>query len=240
MNVLIPGASSGIGETIARVLAENGHNVTLMARRADKLEAIATDINASGPGKAVALAGDVSVWGDCDRAVDEAEESFGSLDALVNVAGAWRDKPMVDIDPADIRHFVDTDVTGALQITRAVLPVLRDSGGGRVIHVNGIQGTIRQQAPVIYASVEAAVVGMCEGLRWEAADYGVHVGLIILGAVANQEAHRPDESVLMMDGKRDRLGRGEVADAVHFMLTRPKGVNVDSLMLTPLAQRERW
>ena len=240
MNVLVTGSSSGIGETVARFLAEAGHNVTLMARRADLLETIAQEINGASGGKAVAVAGDVAVWADCGRAVDEAAETFGSLDALVNVAGAWRDKPMLEIEPADIRHFVDTDVTGALQITRAVLPVLRDGGGGRVIHVNGIQGTIRQQAPVIYASVEAAVVGLCEGLRWEAADYGVHVGLIILGAVANQEAHRPEESAVMLDGKRDRLTRGEVADAVRFMLERPTGVNVDSLMLTPLAQQERW
>jgi len=240
MNLLITGSSSGIGETVARECAAAGHNVILMARRSDKIEAVASEINAAGNGNAVAVAGDVSVWADCDRAVDEADEAFGKLDALVNVAGAWRDKPMIEIDPADIRHFVDTDVTGALQITRAVLPVLRDAGGGRVIHVNGIQGTIRQQAPVIYAAVEAAVMGLCEGLRWEAAEYGVHVGLIILGAVANQEDHRPDEAPLMIDGKRDRLSRGEVADAVLFMLTRPDGVNVDSLMLTPLAQRERW
>jgi ribitol 2-dehydrogenase len=85
--------------------------------------------------------------------------------------------------------------------------------------------------------VEAAVRGLCESLRWEAATYGVHVGLITLGGVANTEPDDPPPDVLH-DGERGHLlSRNDVAEAVLFMLSRPKGVNVDEMVLTPLEQK---
>ena len=118
---------------------------------------------------------------------------------------------------------------------RLLLPELM-KGGGRLVHINGLQGLIRVRPPVLYATVEAAVRGLCESLRWEAAPHGVHVGFITLGSVANTEMPTPDLSVLHTDRNRDRLSRDEVADAVLFMLSRPEGVNVDEMVLTPLRQ----
>ena len=77
---------------------------------------------------------------------------------------------------------------------------------------------------------------MWVSLRWEAAPHGVHVGFITLGAVANEAEPTPDSASLHTDKKRDRLSRDEVADAVLFMLSRPAGVNVDEMGLTPLKQ----
>jgi NADP-dependent 3-hydroxy acid dehydrogenase YdfG len=89
----------------------------------------------------------------------------------------------------------------------------------------------------LYAAVESAVRGLCESLRWEVASCGIHVGLITLGSVANEEPAAPEPSVLLREGMRDRLSRTEVAEAVLFMLSRPPGVNVDEIILTPLGQR---
>ena len=226
MNALITGASSGIGETIARRLAAAGHRVALMARRVERVQAIAAELDG-----AVAVPGDVGIVADCEAAVRESVEAFGSLDALVNAAGTWVEEPLAEVSYEDLRAFVDTDVSGALQITRAALPVLMKSGG-RMLHINGLQGLIRVRPPVLYAAVESAVRGLCESLRWEVAEQGVHVGLITLGAVAS-----PDPVPLDEEGRRCRLSRDEVADAACFVLAQPRGVNVDELVLTPLGQQ---
>ena len=226
MNALITGASSGIGETIARRLAAAGHRVALMARRVERVQAIAAELDG-----AVAVPGDVGIVADCEAAVRESVEAFGSLDALVNAAGTWVEEPLAEVRYEDLRVFVDTDVNGALQITRAALPVLMQSGG-RIVHINGLQGLIRARPPVLYAAVESAVRGLCESLRWEVAEQGVHVGLITLGSVAS-----PDPVPLDEGGRRCRLSRDEVTDAVCFVLAQPRGVNVDELVLTPLGQQ---
>ena len=228
MRVLITGASSGIGETIAEELAAAGHQVGLMARRAERIRALARRLGG------VAVPGDVAAPADCQAAVDGCVQGLGHLDALVNAAGTWVEEPLHRASYESIQDFVQTDVSGALHITRAVLPVL--GRGGRILHINGLQGAIRQRPPVLYAAVEAAVRGLCESLRWEAAEYGVHVSLLTLGSVANAEAATPAAKVLEEEGHRTRLSRGEVAQAALFMLQRPAGVNVDELCLTPLNQ----
>ncbi len=226
MNALITGASSGIGETIARRLAAAGHQAALMARRGERVQALATEL-----GRAIAVPGDVGIAEDCETSVGAAVEAFGSLDALVNAAGNWVEEPLAEVGYEDLRAFVETDVSGALQITRAALPMLMQSGG-RILHINGLQGLIRARPPVLYAAVESAVRGLCESLRWEAAAQGVHVSLITLGAVAS-----PAPVPVYGGGQRCRLSRDEVADAVCFVLAQPHGVNVDELVLTPLGQK---
>ena len=133
MNVLVTGSSSGIGETVAKSLVEAGHQVVMMARRAEKLKALANDFNANGPGRAEAVPGDVGVWADCERAVDVGMKAFGRLDALVNAAGTWVEAPFVEVRPEALQHFIQTDVTGAAQISRAILPAFQKSGGLRLV-----------------------------------------------------------------------------------------------------------
>ena len=238
MNFIVTGSSSGIGESVARKLVENGHSVVLFARRADLLDALSESLNTTYDTiRSVAIPGDVSQWADCVRAVDAGTEAFGSLDGLINAAGDWVDDPLAESDVSDILRFIQTDVTGATLMTRAILPVLKTNQSGRIVHINGLQAFIRQRPPVLYATVESAIRGLCESLRWEAAEYGVHVGCITLGGVANTEAEDPDPDLLMSDGRRERLSRSEVAAAVLFMLSQPDGVNVDELILTPLGQK---
>jgi NADP-dependent 3-hydroxy acid dehydrogenase YdfG len=236
MNVLVTGASSGIGESVTRALVEAGHKVVMMARREVLLTTIAAELNAAHPGHVLVAIGDVAQVADCERAVRAGLENFGHLDALVNGAGTWVEKAFIDADYDEIRGFIDTDVTGAIQISRAVLPALKQRQG-RMVHINGLQGLVRQRPPVLYAAVESAVRGLCESLRWEVGSEGVHVGLVTLGSVANTQAYEPDPAILSSDRQRISLSRREVVEAILFMLERPCGVNVDELVLTPLSQK---
>jgi len=152
--------------------------------------------------------------------------SAGPPSSSVNTAGGWVGEPLDQADEQAIASLVQTDVLGAVQITRAALPQLRASGG-RIIHVNGLQGFHHARRPVMYTMVESAVTGLCRSLRWEAAQYGVHVGLIHLGAVDTEQRFPPEQ----------KLAVASVVEALLFMLTRPANVNVDEMVLTPLGQQ---
>ncbi len=233
MNVLVTGASSGIGEHIAESLASTGHHVVLQARRKDRLEALAERCD----GPAIVSAGDVGIWEDCVSAVEAGVSAFGHLDALVHAAGYWVDGLLSEIPPNELERFIRTDVQGALQMTRAIVPHLESRNQSRVIHINGLQAYIRQRPPVIYTAVESATRGMCESLRWEAAS---HVTLLTLGLTANAEIPQPSRDKLWVENRRDRLSRKEVADAVRYILDQPSGVCIDELVLTPLGQQWKW
>ncbi|MEE2658401.1 MAG: SDR family NAD(P)-dependent oxidoreductase [Candidatus Latescibacterota bacterium] len=239
MNVLVTGASRGIGHTIAEVLLEEGHQLVLMARSGQDLSAIAERWNRYDL-RAVAAPGDVADPVACARAVAASVESFGALHTVVNVAGAWVETPLIAASAEAIEQFVRTDVDGALQVTRAALPALKmaasNGEAARILHLNGLQGLIRTRPPVLYTVVESATRGLCESLRWEARDYGVHVGLITLGRVMNELDPDAFQEEMSSDGQREGLSRREVADAVLFAVTRPRGVNVDEIVLTPLGQ----
>ncbi|KPJ84351.1 MAG: hypothetical protein AMS17_16375 [Spirochaetes bacterium DG_61] len=236
MNILVAGSSSGIGASVAQRLVAEGHNVVLMARRKDKLESIAEALNSQMPGHACIAVGDVGKSEDCEKAVSIGLESYKTLDALVNAAGAWVDKRFSDATYSEIQHFIHTDVLGATTVSRAIMPALIKRGGGRILHINGLQGFIRQHSPVLYTTVESAMRGFCESLRWESVQSGIHISLITLGSVANTEPFQPDPSLLHERGVRYRLSRKEVTDAILFILSQPLGVNVDEIILTPLGQ----
>ena len=106
MNVLLTGSSSGIGETIARMLIQAGHQVALMARRADRLVSLAKELNGEGAACVQPVPGDVSVWADRTRVVDSGLQVFGQLDTLVNSVGTWVDAPFIEVEPDEIQHFI--------------------------------------------------------------------------------------------------------------------------------------
>jgi NAD(P)-dependent dehydrogenase (short-subunit alcohol dehydrogenase family) len=133
--ILVTGASRGLGAATARLVAEIGANVALMARSTDDLEAVADSILASG-GQALTVAGDVSRAADCQRAIAETVERFGGLDGVVNNAGVLRPiAPIADGDPRAWERNLAVNVLGPFLITQAALPHLRQRGG-RVINVS--------------------------------------------------------------------------------------------------------
>jgi len=189
--VLVTGASSGIGEAVARLLAEQGYRVALLARRADVLERIRGELPPTPSGPHRALACDLVDAAAIERAVAALAEDFGGLDLLVNNAGVGYRARVEELDPATLRSVFDTNVFGLLLMCRAAFPLLRRGARPVVVNIASVVGRRGIPGQVGYAASKAAVCSIGEALRIEWADAGIAVctlnpALTATGFFANQ------------------------------------------------------
>jgi NADP-dependent 3-hydroxy acid dehydrogenase YdfG len=231
---VVTGASSGIGAASARMLAAAGFRVTCAARRADRIEALAAEIDGT------AVTCDVT---DPDSVAALAETVGGTLNLLVNNAGgAFGAAPVADADVEDWRRMYDVNVIGLVQVTRALLPALIASGDGMVLNVGSTAGRIAYEGGGGYTAAKHGTQVVSETLRLELWDQPVRVCEIAPGMVKTDEF-----ALVRFDGdqqKADAVYAGvahpltaeDVADAITWMATRPAHVNVDELVIRPRAQ----
>ncbi|MGH2521100.1 MAG: SDR family NAD(P)-dependent oxidoreductase [Anaerolineales bacterium] len=189
--VIVTGASSGIGEASAREFGRAGANVVLAARRVDRLEALAGEIQALGTpfGRAQALpvAADLSKLADIQNLVARTLDRFGRVDVLFNNAGFGRLDWLENLDPVkDIEAQYVVNVMGVVQTTRQVLPVMIRQKGGHIINMASVAGLVATPTYSIYASCKFAVRGFSEALRREVAPWGVKVSVVYPGGVATE------------------------------------------------------
>ncbi len=218
-SVLLTGASGGIGRALAARLGGAGARVTLFGRREGALREAAEEV-VRGGGESLVVTGDVRRPGDAMRAVGEATERFGRLDALVNLAGVahWR---LIEATTDDeIQEQVDVNLLGVFWMTRAALPALLASRGA-VVNVSSFAGRVGVPYYTAYAATRFGVIGMTEALRREVAARGVRVSLVLPAAV--------DTPFLDKAGREHALGKGPagvllspatVADAITRALER--------------------
>jgi NADP-dependent 3-hydroxy acid dehydrogenase YdfG len=244
---VITGASSGIGEATARALAARGAGVVAIARRADRLDALVKEIAADG-GTALALPADVT---DADRlreAIDTAADAFGHgrIDILVNNAGIMLLGPAATASLEDWRRMVDLNLTALLTATHAALPhLLRAADGGPrqvadLVNVSSIAGRVARLGSNVYNATKFGVGAFSESLRQEFAGRHLRVSLIEPGAVDTElrDHLRPE----IQQAQRQRfagvkvLEAQDIADAIEYMVTRPRHVAINELMVRPTAQ----
>ena len=230
---VVTGASSGIGAATARRLAKDGHTVVAAARRVDRLERLAAEVG----GRAVRL--DVT-----DQAsVDALAAGLDTVDVLVNVAGgAFGGDPVADADPADWQRMFEVNVLGTLRVTRALLPLLRAGAGGTIVNLTSTAASVNYEGGGGYTAAKHGQHALTETLRLELAGTPVRVIEVAPGMV------RTDEFALNRfggDAERaaavyrdvDRpLTAEDVAECVAFTVGLPPHVNVDQLVVRPLAQ----
>jgi NADP-dependent 3-hydroxy acid dehydrogenase YdfG len=231
---VVTGASSGIGAATARALAAAGFEVVCAARRADRVEALACEIE----GRAVAC--DVSSAEDVARL---REAVGGRLDVLVNNAGgALGLAPAAETSVADWRGMYESNVIGTLQVTQALLPALIASGAGTIVNVGSIAGRTVYEGGSGYTAAKHAVAVLTETLRLELVDQPVRVEEVAPGMV-----HTEEFSLTRFGGDQERadavyagiaepLVAEDVAEAVVWMVQRPPHVNIDLLVIKPRAQ----
>ena len=231
--VLITGASSGIGAATARALARCGCRVTLAARSADKLAALAKEI---GP-DALVVPADVTQGADAARMVDRTLERFGCVDALFANAGIYLRGPVMDSGPDEWANLLDVNINGVLRCIHAVLPHLTAQGSGDILVTSSISGFIDIHGEPIYSASKHAVQGLVHTLRRQVAASGVRVMSLAPGMVANELWGITGEAEIARGvGERAWLRSEDVAEAAVFMLSRPPHVTIRDLVMLPQNQ----
>lgn len=233
LTAVVTGASSGIGAATARVLAAAGFHVFVAARRTERIEALAAEINA------VAVTCDVT---DTAQVAALADRVGGTLNLLVNNAGgALGVDPVLDTDAQSWRQMYESNVIGTLQVTQALAPALIASGAGTIINTGSIAGHTAYEGGGGYTAAKHALAVMTETLRLELNGKPVRVTEIAPGMVHTEEfslVRLGDQSKAdaVYAGVDEPLLAADIADAIGWVATRPHHVNIDLMVIKPLAQ----
>ncbi len=232
---VVTGASSGIGAATARALAAAGSRVVLLARRVERIEALAAEL-----GDAVAIAADVSDREALDAVATRVEEELGGADALVNSAGQMLLAPFEADRAEETRRMVEVNLLGALNATAAFLPQLRRAEGD-VVNVSSLAGRTASRGSSVYNATKWGMIGWSEALRQELAP-AVRVLLVEPGLVATElTSHIGDapsrEAIETAQAKIGSLEADDVAAVIAFSLALPHRVSLSEVVVRPTTQR---
>lgn len=233
--VLVTGASSGIGEATARACARAGAAVACLARRTERVHALAGEIGG------VAITADVADENQARAGVDQAAEQLVGLDAVVNNAGVMRLGGVVDGRSEDWRVMLDVNVFGLLVVSQAAVPHLRAAGGGDVVNMSSMSGRrVPNAAAGVYAATKHAVHALSEGLRRELHPEGIRVTIVAPGIVqtAIAEGGTDEQARARIEQLQAELGLApaDVARQVVRVLAEPPHVALYEIALLPTDQ----
>jgi short-subunit dehydrogenase len=187
--IVVTGASSGIGEEVARQAARAGGRVVLAARRADRLQALEESIRAGG-GQAFAVPTDVRERSQVENLMKAAVDKWGSLDVLFNNAGLSYDEPLVKMDPQKVHEELEVNLVGVIDCAQAALKRMLMQRSGHIVNVASIAGLISLPGNSIYNATKWGVVGFSEALNREVSRFGVRVTAFCPGFVATDFSPR--------------------------------------------------
>lgn len=233
--VLITGASSGIGEAAARLLATQGHRVYVGARRTDRLETLVQDIRAKG-GTAAFRALDVTSAEDMQAFVRGAEAAFGQVDVIVNNAGVMPLSPLSSLKVDEWDRMIDVNIRGVLHGIAAVLPGMERQGHGQVINVSSIGGLSVSPTAAVYCATKFAVRAISDGLRQETSK--IRVTVVCPGVVESELADTITDDtarVAMQSFRRVALHPDAIARAIAYAIEQPDDVDVSEVVVRPTA-----
>ena len=236
--VIVTGASSGIGQETATMLAARGASVVLAARRRERIDALAASIRDAG-GRAIAVPTDVAVLDDVRRLVRSSVDEFGRLDVFVNNAGVARLGRLDQLDVDDWSAMIDVNLRGLLHGVAAALPVFRSQGRGHLIATVSTAGLQITPTMAVYAATKNAARTIMEGLRAESTDGVIRTTEISPGFVRTELADgmEPVARQQIQAGRRDfGLDPAAVARAVCFAVEQPDDVEIGSLTIRPTVQ----
>jgi len=238
--VAITGASSGIGEATALACARAGAAVALAARRGEKIQALAEQIEQQTGVRAIAVQTDVGEEQQAAEFVRRTHAELGRLDVLVNNAGVMLLGPIEGAPTEEWRRMIHANVFGVLYCTHAALPVMREQGGGHIVNVSSVAGRFARPGSAVYNLTKFGVGAFSEALRQEAVPAGIRVTLIEPGAVATELAghNRPEIREMIAGVFKDvqPLSSEDIAAAILYAIGSPANVAVNEVLVRPSGQ----
>ena len=237
--VVITGASSGIGESTARLLAGSGAKVVLGARRTDRIDALVKDITAKG-GAALGFQADVTKRSEVEALVQGAIHEHGRIDVIVNDAGIMPIAPMAALKVEEWDRMIDVNIKGLLFGVAAVLPVMQKQKQGHIINMSSVGG-FKVWAPggTVYSATKFAVRAITEGLRMEHKADNIRCTIISPGAVATElpeSSSEEDTRKNLREFYKIAVPADSVARAIAYAIEQPAEVDVNEIVIRPIKQ----
>lgn len=235
--ILVTGASSGIGEGIALALAAAGATVVVAARRAERIAILAQRIADYG-GTALAVELDVLDDSSIARGIERIRTTYGRLDGLVNNAGVLGRGAAGDADISEWRPSIETNLLGAMLVTHTALPLLNAAtGGADIVNISSTAARSPNAGSAPYGAAKAGLNAFTESLRKEVAPQGMRVTVVQPGLVTTEfYSHQPGDVRRPWMKELDPLLPSDVGDAIVFVLSQPRRVNINELMIRPTGQ----
>ena len=232
---IITGASSGIGEAAARLLAQQGCKLTLAARSVDKMQALAAEL----PAETLVVRADMTQPADISAMVERTLDRFGRVDILLANAGIWIRGQFAEGDLDVYSTLLKINVDGVLRCVHAVIPQMKKQGKGDIIVTSSISGHHDLHGEPVYSASKNAVQTFVHTVRRQLAPAGIRVMSLAPGPVANpmQGLHDPNDIRRVSEEDRDYLTSVDCAEALLYMLTRPPHVTIRDLVMLPQIDR---
>ncbi|QDP38950.1 SDR family oxidoreductase [Radiobacillus deserti] len=234
--VIITGASSGIGEETARLLASQGAHIVIGARRIERLESLASEIRTGG-GSVTYQRLDVTELRQMQDIIQLAQNHFGQVDAIVNNAGVMPLSPLEALKIDEWNRMIDVNIRGVLHGIAAGLPVMKKQGFGQFVNIASIGAYEVSPTAAVYSATKYAVRAITDGLRQETAGQNIRVTLISPGVT---ESELPDsithkETIDFMKEYRSiALPAAAIARSIAYAMEQPAEVDVNEMVIRPL------
>lgn len=237
----ITGASSGIGEACAKTFALNGYDLILNARRADRLKTLESELKRDYGTNCLLIPFDVRDKETVAASIQTLPYDWRNIDVLVNNAGlASGLSHFYNGDTDDWDKMIDTNIKGLLYVSRQVAPIMINNGKGHIINIGSIAGKEVYENGNVYCSTKHAVDALNKAMRLELSAHGIRVGAVHPGAVETEFSvvrfHGDEERAKKVYEGFENLVADDIADAVYWIASRPKHVNINDLIIMPTAQ----
>ena len=244
---LVTGASSGIGEATAEILAQHGAAVALVARRIDRLDDLAAKFKSDGA-SVLPIQADVANRDEAYEAVDRVAAEFGRLDTVINNAGVMLLGPIENAPVEEWERMVNVNLLGLLYCSKAALPHLLKAADGEprgvadLVNVSSVAGRVPRLGSGVYNATKHAVGAFSESLRQEVTGRHVRVSLVEPGAVTTElVSHNRSEIRDQMSQRfagTQRMDAADIADVIGYIVSRPRHVAINEVLVRPTEQQQ--
>lgn len=239
--VVITGASSGIGESTAKVLAEQGNKIVLAARREEKLQSIVKDIEDAG-GEAIYVLTDVSKMDEVLDLAKKAVDTYGRIDVWINCAGLMPMAELIKGKTDEWEAMVDINLKGTIYGVHAALPIMREQKSGHIINIGSVASYITTPSNAVYCATKFGVRALSDTLRQEEAAAGsnIRVTLIAPGAIDTELTEHTSDSETSAGVKEfyanTAIPPKSVADSIAFAINMPEHTGINEIIIRPINQ----